>query len=262
MKVVILAGGFGTRLGDETAVRPKPMVEVGTRPILWHVMKIYTHYGFKDFVVLCGYRAEYIRSYFLNYRWNESDFTIDLTSGAVTCVGASRGEDWRVTVLDTGLGTMTGGRIRRARQAIGDETFCLTYGDGVSNVNISDLLACHKSHGRMATVTAVRPPGRFGVLSLDDEAGTVTHFREKDEKDVGLINGGFFVCEPGVIDMIDGDSTIWELEPMNRLVQMNQLVAFRHHGFWQAMDTLRDKEFLESLWAKGNPPWRVWANGR
>lgn len=258
MKVVILAGGFGTRLGDETVVRPKPMVEVGTRPILWHVMKIYAHYGFDDFVVLCGYKAEFIRNYFLNYSLNESDFTIDLKTGQVVSVGSSRAENWRVTVVDTGLDTMTGGRIRRARHVIGDETFCLTYGDGVSNVNISELIAFHKAHGRMATVTAVLPPGRFGVISLDDRGDTVTHFREKDQKDVGMINGGFFVCEPAVIDLIDDDSTIWELEPMNRLVEMNQLAAFRHHGYWQNMDTLRDKQVLENLWAKGCPPWKVW----
>jgi glucose-1-phosphate cytidylyltransferase len=258
MKVVILAGGFGTRLGDETAVRPKPMVEVGTRPILWHVMKIYAHYGLTDFVVLCGYRSEFIRNYFLSYPLNESDFTVELKTGKVTNIVESRAEDWRVTVLDTGLRAMTGGRIRRARHVIGDDTFCLTYGDGVSDVNINSLIAFHKAQGRLATVTAVRPPGRFGVISLEEHGDGVTHFREKDQKDVGLINGGFFVCEPGVIDLIDGDSTIWELEPMNRLVEMNQLAAFRHRGFWQAMDTLRDKEFLEGLWAKGSPPWKVW----
>lgn len=258
MKVVILAGGLGTRIGDETAVRPKPMVEVGPRPIIWHVMKLYAHYGLKDFVILCGYRAEVIRNYFLNYPRNESDFTIDLQSGAVTTIGSSRAEDWRVTLLDTGLATLTGGRIKRAREVIGNEPFCLTYGDGVSDVNIADLIAFHKAEKRLATVTAVVPPGRFGVLGLNSSGTAVSHFREKDQKDTGLINGGFFVCQPEVIDLIADDSTTWEAEPMNRLVEMGQLSAFRHHGFWQAMDTLRDRQVLEQLWAGGSPPWRVW----
>jgi glucose-1-phosphate cytidylyltransferase len=258
MKVVILAGGLGTRIGDETSVRPKPMVEVGPRPILWHVMKIYAHYGLKDFVILCGYKAEVIRNYFLNYARNESDFTVDLQSGTVMPIGDSRAEDWRVTLLDTGLATMTGGRLKRARDVIGQAPFCLTYGDGVSNVNIRHLIDFHKAEGRLATVTAVVPAGRFGVLGLDSAGTAVSHFREKDQKDSGLINGGFFVCQPEVIDLVAGDSTSWEREPMNRLVEMGQLAAFQHHGFWQAMDTMRDRQVLEELWSGGSPPWRVW----
>lgn len=262
MKVAILAGGLGTRLGEETSVRPKPMVEVGGRPILWHIMKIYSHYGLNDFVILCGYKAEFIRSFFLNYAHNSSDFTIDLAKNEVTWA-RSRTENWKVTLLDTGADSLTGGRIKRAQEVIGDEPFCLTYGDGVSNVNITDLIAFHERKKAekdiWATVTAVMPPGRFGVLGLDDKHEMVDAFREKSSRDVGLINGGFFVCEPKVFDLIDGDLTTWEQEPMLTMAAQGKLASFVHTDFWQAMDTLRDKQVLEDLWAKKAPPWKVWA---
>lgn len=252
MKVVLFAGGLGTRLSEETAIRPKPMVEVGGRPIIWHIMKCYAQYGLTDFVVLGGYRVDFIRQYFLNYRMHSSDFTIDLSNGEVTWA-ASSSEPWRVTVLDTGLDTMTGGRMKRARDAIGDETFCLTYGDGISDVDIGALIDFHREGGALATVTAVEPPGRFGVLNFADDGHKVASFREKDGKDVGLINAGFFVCEPGVMDLIDGDSTVWEQTPMQRLVELGQLRAYKHSGFWQSMDTLRDKAVLEDAWKNGAP---------
>lgn len=252
MKAVIFAGGFGTRLSEETAIRPKPMVEIGSRPILWHVMKIYAQYGITDFVVLGGYKVDFIRNYFLNYNLLSSDFTIDLASGKILWSRAN-GEPWRVTVLDTGPDTMTGGRLRRARDMIGDESFCLTYGDGVCDVDISKLIEFHKQSGRKATVTAVPAPGRFGVMGLSESGEDVTAFREKDSGDVGLINGGFFVCEPSVFDLIEGDSTVWEQAPMQSLVDQGQLASYRHFGFWQSMDTLRDKAVLEEAWAKGAP---------
>jgi glucose-1-phosphate cytidylyltransferase len=252
MKVVLFAGGMGTRLSEETAVRPKPMVEIGGRPMIWHIMKCYAQYGLTDFIVLGGYRVEFIRQYFLNYRMFSSDFTIDLSSGEIVWI-ASQGEPWRVTVLDTGLNTMTGGRLKRARDVIGEETFCLTYGDGVSDVNIGKLIAFHRKGGAWATVTAVEPPGRFGVLNFAEDGKTIESFREKDGQDVGLINSGFFVCEPQVFDLIDDDSTVWEQMPMRRLVEKKQLTAFRHTGFWQSMDTLRDKAVLEEAWQRGAP---------
>lgn len=252
MKVVLFAGGMGTRLSEETAVRPKPMVEIGGRPIIWHIMKCYAHYGLTDFIILGGYRIEFIRQYFLNYRMHSSDFTIDLSSGEIAW-SASQSEPWRVTVLDTGLATMTGGRLKRARKVIGDETFCLTYGDGISDVDIGKLIAFHREGGAWATVTAVEPPGRFGVLNFGDDGHTVRSFREKDGRDAGLINAGFFVCEPQVFDLIDDDATVWEQMPLRRLVEKEQLRAFRHGGFWQSMDTLRDKAVLEEAWQKGAP---------
>lgn len=263
MKVVILAGGLGTRLGEETTVRPKPMVEIGGQPILWHIMKTYSHYGLNDFVILCGYKAEHIRNYFLSYARNASDFTIDLGKNEVTWA-RSRVEDWRVTLLDTGADSLTGGRIRRARDVIGDEPFCLTYGDGVSDINIADLLAFHaKKRAELdvwATVSAVIPPGRFGVLGFDKANTLATTFREKSQRDVGLINGGYFVCEPQVFDFIDGDQTTFEQEPMQRLVEQRKMATFVHRGFWQAMDTLRDKQVLENLWDGKKAPWKVWAD--
>ncbi len=252
MKAVILAGGFGTRLSEETALRPKPMVEVAGRPLLWHVMTIYARHGIRDFVVLGGYKVDFIRQYFLNYTRSLSDFTIDLASGEVTWQRAEA-EPWRVTVLDTGPDTMTGGRLKRAKEFIGNDTFCLTYGDGVSDVDISALIAFHRAKGKTCTVTAVAPPGRFGVLGLSPDGEEVLTFREKDQVDVGLINGGFFVCEAGVFDVIDGDSQPFEQEPMNRLVEQGQLAAYRHSGFWQAVDTVRDKQVLEAVCAKGAP---------
>jgi glucose-1-phosphate cytidylyltransferase len=257
MKVVILAGGLGTRLSEETGIRPKPMVEIGSRPILWHIMKHYSHYGFNDFIILCGYKGITIKDYFMHYKHSESDFTIDLSQNKVTWMH-SRAEDWRVTLLDTGLSTMTGGRLKRARDNIGDDTFCLTYGDGVSDVNITELVAFHRRSGLACTVTAAEPPGRFGVLGLQSEGDRVMTFREKDSQDVGLVNSGFFVCEPAIFDFIEGDATSWELEPLTRLVEEGQLAAYRHRGFWQPMDSLRDKTVLDQLWSSGKAPWKVW----
>lgn len=257
MKVAILAGGFGTRISEETSVRPKPMVEVGGHPILWHIMKIYAHHGLTDFVVLGGFKVNFIRDYFLNYTRSSSDFTIDLASGELIWQ-RRHGEPWRVTVLDTGLETMTGGRILRAREHLKDAPFCLTYGDGVSDIDIGQLLAFHRAHARKCTVTAVAPPGRFGVLGLDASGEQVSAFREKDQQDVGLINGGFFVCEPSVIDTIADDASVWEQGPLDQLVQEGQLSSFRHRGFWHAMDTLRDRTVLERMWESGRAPWKVW----
>ncbi len=257
MKVAIFAGGYGTRISEETSVRPKPMIDVGNRPILWHIMKMYAAHGHTDFVILGGYKVEYIRNWLMNYRHSNSDFTIDLATGEVE-FRRTEAEPWRITVLDTGLETMTGGRLKRARDVLGDETFLLTYGDGVSDVDITGTIAFHRQAGVACTLTATVPPGRFGVLGLSPDGERVTAFREKDSKDVGLINGGFFVCEPQVLDLIDGDATVWEQEPMNRLVHAGQLAAWRHLGFWQSMDTLRDKTVLDNLWASGNAPWKIW----
>ena len=254
MKVVIFAGGLGTRLSEETAIRPKPMVEIGGLPMIWHVMKCYAQHGLTDFVVLGGYRVEYIRQYFLNYRMLSSDFTVDLSTGEVVWSRPAAPEPWRVTILDTGLDTMTGGRLKRARSIVGNETFCLTYGDGVSDVDIGRLIAFHRKGGLWATVTAAQPPGRFGVLNFDRESHKVASFREKDGRDVGMVNAGFFVCEPEVFDLIDDDTTVWEQAPMHRLVEKGQLQGYRHEGFWQSMDSLRDKVVLEEIWKKG-PPW-------
>jgi glucose-1-phosphate cytidylyltransferase len=234
------------------------MVEVGGRPILWHIMKMYARHGLTDFAILGGYKVDFIRNYFLNYARASADFTIDLANNEIVWE-RNHAESWRVTVLDTGLETMTGGRVKRAREIIGDEAFCLTYGDGVSDIDITALIAFHKAKGAACTVTAVAPPGRFGVLGLDPTGEHVTAFREKDQEDVGLINGGFFVCEPSVFDLIDDDATVWEQEPMNRLVAKGQLASYRHRGFWQAMDTLRDRMTLEKLWDAGKAPWKTWA---
>ena len=257
MKAVIFAGGFGTRLAEETAVRPKPMVDVGPRPILWHIMKIYAAHGITDFVILGGYKVEYIRNWLLTYRQNTSDFEIDLVSGEVRYL-KTKAEPWRVTVLDTGLETMTGGRLLRARDIIGDERFCLTYGDGVSDVDVAATIDFHARAGSWATLTAVAPPGRFGVLGLSEDGERVAAFREKDSQDVGFINGGFFVCEPAVFDLIDGDEAVWEEGPMARLVQVGKLASYRHHGFWRSMDTLADKAVLDRMWDNGTAPWKLW----
>lgn len=255
MKVVILAGGFGTRLQEETTIKPKPMVEIGGRPILWHIMKIYAAHGFNEFVVALGYKGEVIKDYFMNYRYRASSLTIHLNTGQ-TIVRDSNCEDWTVHLLDTGLHTQTGGRVKRAAQFVGNETFMLTYGDGVANVDVNRLLAFHRSHGRLATVTAVRPPARFGGLSFDGDL--VVRFEEKPQIAEGWINGGFFVLEAGVADYIEGDDTFFEREPLERLGQDGDLVAYRHNGFWQCMDTLRDVRLLESLWQSGQAPWKVW----
>jgi glucose-1-phosphate cytidylyltransferase len=251
MKVVIFAGGLGTRLAEETGLRPKPMVEIGGRPILHHIMQVYARHGLTDFVVLGGYKVEVIKDYFLNYHARCGNFTVDLGTGRV--LWSDRGsEQWRVTVVDTGPETMTGGRLRRARHLIGNETFCLTYGDGLADVDVTALVKHHRAAGKLATVTAVQPPGRFGVLTAGANA-TVEGFREKAAADVGLINGGYFVCERGVFDLIDGDSTVWEQAPMARLVAQRELALWRHDGFWQSLDTLRDKQVLEKAYADGAP---------
>ncbi|MGQ7830687.1 glucose-1-phosphate cytidylyltransferase [Altererythrobacter sp. Z27] len=255
-KVAILAGGFGTRLSEETTVRPKPMVEIGGMPILWHIMKIYSHYGCSEFVVIGGYKVEMIRDYFLHYRSRRSDVTVDLASGEVSFHG-DLDEKWKVTILDTGHSTMTGGRIRRARHLLEDGTFFLTYGDGLSDVRIDKLLEQHRQSKCHATLTAVVQPGRYGSLHLGDEGKLVDGFREKGRTDGGLINGGFFVCEPEVFDLIEGDATVWEDEPMGQLVNQAKLGSYVHQGYWQSMDSLRDKEVLEEAWST-SPPWKVW----
>ncbi|MEZ5955154.1 MAG: glucose-1-phosphate cytidylyltransferase [Hyphomonas sp.] len=257
MKAVILAGGFGTRISEETGIRPKPMVEIGGKPIIWHIMKMYAAHNITDFVVLGGYKVDFIRDYFYNYVRSNSDFTIDLLTGDIVWQKAES-EPWRVTILDTGINSMTGGRILKAREHIGEEAFCLTYGDGVSDVDITKLVDFHKNSGCACTVTAVVPEGRFGVLTFNEGRDRVTAFREKDKEDVGLINGGFFVCEPAVFDVIDDELTVWEQQPLNRLVEQGQLASFIHRGFWQSMDTLRDRNVLEQRWATGKAPWKIW----
>jgi glucose-1-phosphate cytidylyltransferase len=257
MKVVILAGGYGTRLSEETSVRPKPMVEIGHKPILWHIMKLYSHYGLNDFVICSGYKGEVIINYFANYFLNSADVTFDLVDNRVV-VHRSSCEPWRVTVVDTGEKTMTGGRIWRVRDHIGDESFCMTYGDGVSDINIAELIEYHRCQKTLATLTAVQPPGRFGAFTLDKDQPLLTQFREKPKGDNAWINGGFFVLEPGVFDYIRGDDTVWEGEPMQELAKQKQLAAYRHQGYWQNMDSLRDKNLLESLWESQSPPWKVW----
>ena len=258
MKVALLAGGFGTRLSEETSIRPKPLVEIGGRPIMWHIMKIYAHYGLRDFVIIGGYKVQMIREFFLRYQMDTTDFTIDLRTGSVKWLGEVA-EDWRVTVIDTGVDTMTGGRLRRARHLLSDGPFCLTYGDGVSDVNIGKLIETHRRLGRWCTVTAVTQPGRYGALRLDPSRAKVEGFREKGAADGGLINGGFFVCEPQVLDLIDSDETVWENEPIAQLVKLGQLSSYNHTGYWQSMDSLRDKELLERSW-KAGAPWKVWAD--
>lgn len=255
MKVVILAGGLGTRLTEETTLKPKPMVEIGGRPILWHIMKIYGHYGFRDFGVAMGYKSEIIKDFFLNYYYQQSDLTIDLKTGSITAHEAQR-EDWRVFLSDTGAATQTGGRIKRLKEWIGDSTFMLTYGDGVSNVNINTLLDFHKQQGKLVTLTAVRPPARFGGLTFSNNL--VDNFKEKPQIGEGWINGGFFVIEPKALDYIEGDSILWEREPLENLSRDGQLAAYQHEGFWQCMDTIRDVNTLETLWQSGNAPWKLW----
>ena len=256
MKVVILAGGLGTRLQEETVVKPKPMVDIGGRPILWHIMKIYAAHGFKEFVIALGYKGEVIKDYFLNYHYQSSNLTIDLKSGRVTVHDRTDREDWTIHLLDTGLHTQIGGRVRQAARFIGHETFMMTYGDGVARINIQELLAFHQRHGKLATVTTVRPPARFGTITLDGER--VERFEEKPQSGEGWVNGGFFVLEPGVVDYIEGDDTVFEHEPLERLAQDGQLAAYRHAGFWQCMDTLRDVRLLEGLWQSEKAPWKMW----
>lgn len=256
MKAVILAGGLGTRLSEETHLRPKPMVEVGGRPILWHIMKIYGAHGINEFVICCGYKGYMIKEYFANYFLHMSDVTIDMTNNGIE-VHQQKAEPWRVTLIDTGENTLTGGRLKRVAEYVnGQDAFCFTYGDGLADIDIAAEIAFHRSHGRKATVAAVRPPGRYGALQLDGDS--VTGFTEKPRGDGGYINGGFFVLSPSCIDLIDGDSTSFEGPPLVELSQSNELMAFQHDGFWQAMDTLRDRNHLEALWASGQSPWRVW----
>lgn len=257
MKAVILAGGLGTRLSEETAIRPKPMVEVGGMPILWHIMKSYSAHGIHEFIICCGYKGHLIKEYFSNYFLYHSDMTFDLKENTMS-VHHSSAEPWRVSCVDTGEGSLTGGRLRRVRDYIGEEAFCFTYGDGVGDVDIKSLVAFHMANGTKATMTAVQPPGRFGAFSLSKGETVVSSFREKPTGGSAYVNGGYFVLEPSVIDYIDGDDTTWELEPMERLASERQLAAFRHDGFWQPMDTLRDKMQLEELWASGRAPWKVW----
>jgi len=255
MKVVLLAGGLGTRISEESGLKPKPMIEIGGKPILWHIMKIYSGFGINDFIVCCGYKGYTIKEYFSNYFLHKSDVTFDLAKNQMQ-VHDNRVEPWRVTLVDTGADTMTGGRLKRVKEYIGNETFCMTYGDGVSDINIKTLLEFHEKKGLLATVTGTRPPGRFGALAVVDER--VDHFEEKPRGDGGLINGGFFVLSPKVLNYIESDATIWEQEPMKRLAAEGQMAAFRHDGFWQPMDTLRDKNHLEELWATGKAPWKNW----
>jgi glucose-1-phosphate cytidylyltransferase len=257
VQVVILAGGYGTRISEESAVRPKPMVEIGGRPILWHIMKIYQAHGLNDFLICCGYKGHLIKQYFRDYALDDADVCFDMRENTTTLLRTST-EPWRVTLIDTGLETMTGGRLRRAAAHLQDGPFCMTYGDGVGNVDIGRLVAFHHAQGTLATVTAVQPPGRFGAFTLHADEARVPSFKEKPGGDGAWINGGFFVLERQVIDRIADDRTVWERRPMEQLAAEGQLSAFRHQGFWQPMDTLRDKQLLESLWATGQAPWKTW----
>jgi glucose-1-phosphate cytidylyltransferase len=256
MKAVILAGGLGTRISEETSVRPKPMIEIGGKPILWHIMKIYSSHGINDFVVCCGYRGYLIKEYFSNYFLHMSDVTFDMHHNTVN-IHRQHAEPWRVTVVDTGEHTMTGGRLKRVADYVKDEkAFCFTYGDGVANIDVSAQLAFHKRHGKRATITAVQPPGRYGALMMD--GNKVRGFVEKPQGDGGWINGGFFVLSPSCIDLVADDASSWEVEPLTNLATQGELMAYEHRGFWQPMDTLRDKNHLEELWQSGKAPWKVW----
>jgi len=256
VKAVILAGGYGTRLSEETHSRPKPMVEIGGRPMLWHIMKMYSVHGVNDFIVCCGYRGYVIKEYFANFSLHMSDITFDLKQNTVH-MRKERTEPWRITLIDTGEGTLTGGRLKRVADYVeGENEFCMTYGDGLSDIDISATITFHREHGRLATVTAVKPPGRFGALELEGQR--VTGFMEKPTGDEGLINGGFFVLDPRCLDLIEGDDTRWEDEPLTRLAAEDQLRAYEHHGFWQPMDTVRERNLLEDLWASGGALWKTW----
>jgi glucose-1-phosphate cytidylyltransferase len=257
MKVVILAGGLGTRLSEETDKRPKPMVEIGEKPIIWHIMKMYSHYGFNEFVILLGYKGYYIKEYFSNYFLHQSDVTIDIKENKMEVLNNSC-EPWKISLIDTGLNSMTGGRIKRAQEIIGNEAFMLTYGDGVSDINISELVKFHKSHGQLMTMTSAQPDGRFGGLDISVD-NQVKEFKEKPKGDGSWINAGFFICEPQTFDYItDGDSTIFEQQPLQNLARDGQIYTYKHDGFWMPMDTLRDKNTLSNLWESGKAPWRKW----
>lgn len=253
MKIIILAGGLGTRLAEETHLRPKPMVEIGGKPIIWHLMNVYADSGFNEFIVALGYKGEVVKDYFLNYHTLNGDITVDLNNGAVKSHGSEH-SDWTVHLIDTGLKTMTGGRVKRLKDFVGDETFMVTYADGLADVDVNALLKFHRGHGKLATVTTVPPPSRFGNLEIDN--GKVISFNEKPEENDGLINGGFFVFEPAIFDYILGDETSLEREPLERLAKDDELMAYEHKGFWQMMDTVLEKQLLEKLWKSGNPPWR------
>ena len=256
MKVVILAGGFGTRLSEETVLKPKPMVEIGGKPILWHIMKIYAAQGFNEFVICLGYKGYVIKEYFANYFLHQSDVTFDIANNKMTIHNTSA-DDWKVTLVDTGLNTMTGGRVKRIKQYIGDLPFMLTYGDGVSNVNLKELVEFHKQKKALVSVTSVQPSGRFGAMNISDSC-IVNSFVEKPKGERGWINGGFFLCEPEVLDYIQGDTTVWEREPMEKIASENKMFAYIHEGYWRCMDTLRDKNDLEKIWRSPDCPWRIW----
>ena len=258
MKVLLLAGGFGTRLSEETDIKPKPMLDIGGKPILWHIMKTYSHYGFNDFVILLGYKGYYIKEYFANYFLHQSDVTIDMSDGSME-IHNNSSEPWKVTLLDTGLDSMTGGRIKRAQDFIGDKPFMLTYGDGVSDINIKELVRFHKAHGKAMTMTSAQPDGRFGALNIDDN-NKVKEFKEKPKGDGSWINAGYFICEPKVFDyIVDGDSSVFEQSPLMNLAKDDEVHTYKHHDFWMPMDTLRDKHKLNELWNSDKAPWRVWS---
>jgi len=260
MKTVILAGGFGTRLSEETGIKPKPLVEIGGKPILWHIMKMYSSYGHNDFIICCGYKGYLIKEFFANYFLRHSDVTFDVKNNKME-IHSNNIEPWKVTLIDTGENSMTGGRIKRIKEYVGDETFFLTYGDGVSDVNFKSLLDFHKKQNTFVTLTAVKPPGRYGAFNLDDHDSKISSFREKpagDGHESAWINGGFFVLEPEIFDYIESDSTVWEREPMENLAKGDKLAAYKHEGFWQSMDSLRDRNVLEEIWASSNPDWKNW----
>lgn len=260
MKVVILAGGFGTRISEESHLRPKPMIEIGDAPILWHIMKIYSHYGFNEFIICCGYKGHMIKEYFANYYIHHSDMTFDFTAENKMIVHANVAEPWKVTVVDTGLHTQTGGRIKRIAPYIGNERFMMTYGDGVSDINLTKLVQTHENSGKIVTLSAIQPSGRFGILNINDRDGTITGFHEKAQEDGVWINAGFMVMEPEVFDYIDGDSTIFERSPLERLSADGKLGVYKHNKFWSCMDTARDKGVLEADWASGKAKWKVWVD--
>lgn len=257
MKAVILAGGFGTRISEESGIRPKPMVEIGGKPILWHIMKIFSSFDVNDFIICCGYKGYVIKEYFVNYFLHRSDITVDVKKNKIEVL-QNDVEPWKVSMIDTGENTMTGGRMKRVKDYIGDETFFMTYGDGVSDIDIDALFEFHKKEKTLATVTAVQPPGRFGTFTLAEGQSKITHFREKPKGDGAWVNGGFFVLEPGVMEYINGDDTVWEREPLIRLAKAGQLSAYKHEGIWQPMDTIRDKNLLEDMWNSGRAPWKIW----
>jgi glucose-1-phosphate cytidylyltransferase len=257
MKAVILAGGYGTRISEESSIRPKPMVEIGNSPILWHIMKIYSAYGINDFIICCGYKGYMIKEYFANYFLQRSDVVFDLKNNHMEVL-QNGVEPWKVTLVDTGEKTMTGGRLKRVSTYLGNETFCMTYGDGVADIDITKVVEFHRQQKVLGTLTAVQPPGRFGAFNLMSGESRIASFKEKPQGDGAWVNGGFFVLEPQVVDYIDGDDTVWEREPMENLARDGRMAAYKHNGFWQPMDTLRDKHFLEDLWQSGSAPWQVW----